>query len=148
MELILIQDVNKVGQKGDVVRVRDGFARNFLIPRKLALPATRNNQEFVEEQKKRSQARKEKEKQVAQETADRMAQIKVVVEARAGDQDKLFGSVTNEDIQAVLAGQGFQIDKKQIHIKDAIRSLGTHTVSIEVYHGVRTNIVVDVVRKS
>jgi large subunit ribosomal protein L9 len=148
MELILLQDVEKVGRKGEVVRVRDGFARNVLIPRKLALAATSENQVFVEEHKKRAEARREKEKTAAQTLADKMSSVKIKIEAQAGEQEKLFGSVTSEEIAEALSKKGFEVDKKQIQMKDAIKSLGSHSVAVEIYPQVKANITVEVIRKA
>ena len=148
MELILLKDVEKVGQKGEVIRVREGFGRNFLIPRRLAVLCTRANQQFVEEQKNRNLARREKEKTQASSQAEKLTQLKLVLEARAGDQNKLFGSITNEDIREALNRQGYAVDRKHIHLKEAIHSLGSYTVTIELYPEVKTNVTVEVVRKS
>ena len=148
MELILLKDVEHVGRKGDVIRVKDGFARNFLLPQNLALPSTRANQQFVTEQKVRNEKRREKEKNEALQKAESMKQLKISVEARAGEQGKLFGSVTSEDISQVLKAQGHPIEKKRIHLKEAIRSLGTYSVSVELYHDVKTNISVEVIQKA
>ncbi len=148
MEIILVQNVEKVGQKGDVVKVRDGFARNFLLPRKLAVPSTRMNQQFVEEQRERSLRRQEKDRQNAQTLADRLAQTKAVLEARAGENEKLFGSVTAEDICESLKRQGFEFHRKQILLKESIRSLGAHQVTVEIYPQIKAAVTVEVVRKS
>lgn len=148
MELILVKDVEKVGQKGDVIKVRDGFARNFLLPRKLAIPSTRTNQKFVAEQKERASRRQEKERQNAQTVADRLAQAKAVIEANAGENEKLFGSVTAEDICEALNRQGFDFHRKQIFLKESIRSLGTHQVAVEIYPQIKAAVTVEVVRKS
>ena len=148
MELILLQDIEKIGRKGEVIRARDGYARNFLIPRKLALPATSENQVFVEEQKTRAAARREKEKAVAQAKAEKMSSVKIKIEAQAGEQDKLFGSVTAEEIAEALAKKGHEVDKKHIHLKEAIRTLGVHTASVEIYPQVKANISIEVIRKA
>ena len=148
MELILLQDVEKVGRKGDVIRVRDGFARNFLIPRKLALAATSENQEFVEEHKKRAETRREKERAAAQARAEKMASVKIRLEAQAGEQDKLYGSVTAEEIAEALGRKGYEVDKKQILLKESIRTLGIHSISVEIYPQVKANINIEVVRKA
>ncbi len=147
MELILLKDVEKIGQKGDVIRVRDGFARNFLIPQKFALPSTRTNREFVEEQKVRSQKKREKQKSAAQTQAQLLTQVKIVIQAKAGEKEKLFGSVTAEDICEALNRQGHAFTKKQIHLKESIRSLGTHPVTVELYSEVKTTVTVEVVQK-
>lgn len=148
MELILLQDVEKVGRKGQVVRVRDGFARNVLIPRKYALACTPANEEFVNDQKRRAEARLEKEKAAAAVKAEKLSSVKIKIEAQAGEQDKLFGSVTSEEIAEALQKKGHEIDKKQIHLKDSIRTIGSHAVSIEVYPQVKASITVEVVRKA
>lgn len=148
MELILLQAVEKVGRKGDVVRVRDGFGRNFLIPRGWALPSTRANQEFFEKQKVRVEKRRAQEKQGAEEAAKKLTELKITVSAAAGQEDKLFGSVTAEDISAALGKKGFTVDKKHIHLKEPIRTLGTHTVQVELYPQVKTTVTVDVIRKA
>jgi large subunit ribosomal protein L9 len=132
MELILTQNVEKVGRKGDVVRVRDGYARNFLIPRSLAVPATRANQEFVEEQKVRAGKRREKERTEAQQIADKVSKVKLTLEVAAGDKEKLFGSVTAEDIAEALKKKGHDYDKKHVLLKEPIRSLGAYQVAVEI----------------
>ena len=147
MEVILLNDVETVGRRGDIVRVRDGYARNFLLPRKLAMASTRANQQFVEEQKERVARRREKEKAEAQTAAERINHVKVKIEVQAGEQDKLFGSVTSEDIAEALKRQGFSFQKKQILLKDSIRSIGTHPVAVELFPQVRATVTVEVVRK-
>ena len=149
MELVLLSDVENVGRKGDVVRVRDGFARNFLLPRDLALPSTRANRQFIEEQRARSEKRKAKEKSEAETKVKELEKIeKVTLEAAAGDQDKLYGSVTTEDISQALTERGFPVEKKKIGLKEHIRTLGSYTVSVEIYPQVKANVVVEVVRKT
>lgn len=147
MEIMLLKDVEKLGQKGEIIRVRDGFGRNFLIPRKLALPTTAASERFLEEQRVRSGKRKEKEKTEALAKGERLAKLKIVLEARAGEQDKLFGSVTAEDIHQALARQGVEVDKKRIHLKESIRALGTYAVTVELYPEVKVTVAVDVIRK-
>ncbi len=148
MELILIENVEKVGSKGDVIKVRDGFGRNFLLPRGLAIPSTRTNKEFVAEQKVRMEKRRAKERTAAETKSQELEKLSLKIEAPAGDQDKLFGSITAEDIRQALAGKGFDLDKKKIHLKDPIRSLGSHTLTIEIYPQVKATVTVEVVRKS
>lgn len=148
MELILTKDVATVGKRGDVVRVKDGYARNFLLPQKFAISATRSNQEFVEEQRKRSLARREKERTAAQQEAKKIQNLKISIEANAGDQGKLFGSVTADDISATLKKQGYDFEKKQITVKDPIRTLGTHLISVEIYPGVKASVSIEVIQKA
>lgn len=148
MELILLQDVEKVGRKGQVVRVRDGFARNVLIPRKFAMVCTPANEDFVNDQKKRAEVRLEKEKALATVKAEKLSTVKIKIEAQAGDQDKLFGSITSEEIAEALNKKGYDIDKKQIQLKDSIRTIGSHAVTVEVYPQVKASVTVEVVRKA
>lgn len=148
MELILTKNVDKVGRRGDVVRVRDGFARNFLIPQNLAIPSTRANQEFVAEQKTRAQNRREKEKAEAQKVAEKLSGLKLVIESAAGEKDKLFGSVTQEDISEALKAKGHHYDRKHILLKEPIRSLGSHVVTVEIYSQVKASVAVEVVKKA
>ena len=148
MELILLQDVENVGRKGDIVRVRDGFARNFLLPRQYAHSATRAGKAFVEDQKKRNAKRQEKEALKFQALAGKISGTKVVISAQAGEHDKLFGSVTAEDICNALNQQGYSLNRRQIHLKETIRSVGTSQVSVELYPQIKTTISVEVVRKA
>ena len=148
MELILLKDVEEVGRKGDVLKVRDGFARNFLIPRKLALPATRMGREFIEEQKTRAITRREKEKNQALALSERLLKIKLTLEAAAGEQDKLYGSVTSEDIRQALMRLGYQIHKKNVHLQDSLRALGVYPVTVQLYPEVKATVTVEVIRKS
>ena len=148
MELIMLKDMEKVGRKGEVVRVRDGFARNFLLPQKAAMPLTAASERFVKEQKTRAEKRRAAEKAAAEEAAKKLANVKLSIQAACGEQDKLFGSVTSEDISKLLADQGFEFDKKKILLKEPIRTLGTFQVVVEVYPQVRTNVRLDVLRKA
>ena len=146
MELIMLKDMEKVGRKGEVVRVRDGFARNFLLPQKAAMPLTAANESFIKEQKARFEKRHAAEKARAEETAKKLSALKLSVEAACGEQDKLFGSVTAEDISEALKKRGFLLDKKQIHLEDPIRALGDYSVTVELYSQVKAEIAVQVVR--
>lgn len=147
MELILLENVQHVGRKGDVVSVRDGYARNFLIPRSLATPSTRSNKQFVEEQRKRAEKRRLKEKEEASGKAEKLEAVKLTLEASAGESEKLFGSITAEDISQALAEKGHAIDKKKIYLKEPIRTLGSFKVSIEIYPQVKAALSVEVIRK-
>lgn len=148
MEVILTKDVQHVGRKGEVVRVRDGFARNFLIPQSVAIPATRSNQEFVTEQKARAEKRREKEKAEAEKLAEKLSSLKIKIEAQVGEEDKLFGSVTAEDIAEALAKKGHKFEKRQIHLKDSIRTVGSHTVTVDLASQVKATVTVEVARKN
>ncbi len=147
MELILLKDVEKVGRKGDVVRVRDGFARNFLFPKKAALPLTAASQRFVDEQRARAAKRLTEQKGEAEKTAKKIESAKFVLRAASGEHDKLFGSVTTEDVSALLAEKGFAIDKKKVLIKEPIKALGSYTISVEVFPQVKASLQLEVLRK-
>ena len=146
MELLLLKNVTDVGKKGDVVRVRDGFARNFLMPQDLAIPATRANKQFFAEKRARSAARKVKEKEAAEKRAKEMKDLTITLEVRAGEGDKLYGSVTAEDLRVALEKQGHSFEKKQVRIKDALKTLGTHQVDLEIYPQVKTRLTVELIR--
>ena len=146
MELLLLQNVVDVGKKGDVVRVRDGFARNFLMPQALAIPATRANKQFFAEKRARNVVRKAKEKEAAEKRAKEMKDLTISIEVRAGEGDKLYGSVTAEDLRVALEKQGHGFEKKQIRIKEALKTLGTHQVDLEIYPQVKTRLTVELVR--
>lgn len=148
MEVILMKDVDNLGHKGDVVQVRDGYARNFLIPRNLGLAATRSNQEFFADQRARAEKRNAQRRTTASEQAKKLEKVKLTLEAAAGEQNKLFGSITAEDIGAALKTEGFALDKRRIQLKKPIRDLGTHTVTVEVFPQVRASVTIEVVRKA
>jgi large subunit ribosomal protein L9 len=136
MEVILKQDVEDLGQKGQVVKVAPGYARNFLFPRELAVQATsgniRNLQHFMDAAEKKREA----ERSDAQKTADAITQLPVVIEAKAGEKNRLFGSVTAQDIADVInGGLSLSIDKKKINTAGSIKTLGKHKVLITVYPG-------------
>ena len=147
MELLLIQNVPDVGKKGDVVKVRDGFGRNFLIPQKLAILATRENQEFFEDQRARSAKRKMKEKEEAEKKAKELTNLTVTLEVKAGDGDKLYGSVGAEDIRQALQAKGYQFEKKQVRIREALKTLGTHQIELEIYPQVKTRLTVELIKQ-
>ena len=148
MELLLLKDVKDVGKKGDVVRVRDGFGRNFLLPNDLAMPATRSNKKFFADQRTRSAARKAKEKEAAEKRAKELKDLKITLEVKAGEGDKLYGSVTTEDIRVALEQQGHIFEKKQIRIKDALKTLGSHQVELEIFPQVKTRLTVELVKQA
>ncbi len=148
MELLLLKDVKDVGKKGDVVRVRDGHARNFLLPNDLAVPATRSNKKFFAEQRTRSVARKAREKEAAEKRAKELRELKITLEVKAGEGDKLYGSVTPEDVRVALEQQGHSFEKKQIRIKEALKTLGVHQIEIEIFPQVKTRITVELVKQA
>ncbi|MFN8011081.1 MAG: 50S ribosomal protein L9 [Holophagaceae bacterium] len=135
MEILLIENVSKLGVRGDVVTVKDGYARNFLLPRKLALPVTAGNKRQIELEKERAEKIKAKEIAEANELKARIEGITLSVIKKAGDHGHLFGSVTNGEVGELLKAKGFEVDRHAIslpHVKD----LGTYPVEIRLYQGV------------
>jgi large subunit ribosomal protein L9 len=148
MEIILLKDVEKVGRKGEIVSVRDGFGRNFLLPRTLALPATPENRAQLETEKRRAAERRTQKKQEAEKLAEKLASLRLRVPVAVGEKDKLFGSVTSQDVAEAAAREGITLDKKQLILSEPIRSLGTHAVIVELDPNVKTTLQVEVVKKS
>lgn len=148
MEIILQEDVANLGTIGEVVKVRDGYGRNYLIPRGFAIEANRRNLHVLEHQKRLTAAKKEKDRQKAQGMSDQIAALSLTIQARAGEEDRLFGSVTNLDIEKALTAQGVTIDRRKIILAEPIKQLGTYTVPVHLSSEVRGNITVHVVRES
>ncbi len=148
MEIILQEDVVNLGAIGDVVKVRDGYGRNYLIPRGLAVAANRRNLHMLEHQKRVTTTKKEKDRQQAQGMSARLEALSLTIQARAGEEDRLFGSVTNIDIEKALAAQGVTIDRRKILLTEPIKQLGTFTVPVHLNSEVRGNITVNVVREA
>ena len=148
MEVILLKAVEKLGKRGEVVTVRDGYGRNLLFPRSLALPATRQNRAFLETQKLQAAKRKNQKREEAQTLAERFQSLKLRIEVTAGEKDKLFGSVTSQDVAEALAQKGISIDKKRIHLPEPIRSLGKHTVSLELESEVKAPLQVEIIKNA
>lgn len=145
MKVILKEDVKKLGEEGDIVEVADGYARNYLIPRKLVVEATRQKVKSLKREEKLQQ-KKEKEKiqqaeKIAKKIEDRIFEFSV----KAGEEGRLFGSVTSKDIAEKVNDAGFEIEKKNIELEDKIKSLGTHKVSVKMYKDVVATINVKVV---
>lgn len=133
MELILIQDVEKLGKAGERVKVRDGYSRNYLIPRKLAVPITEGGLKFLEAKKKRAEEKRAQEKEEAAKLAGRIGQWTCVIKAKVGAEGKLFGSITRQDIYAALHQEGFEVDKRKIDLLDPIHQVGEYHVRIRLH---------------
>lgn len=146
MKVILADDVDNLGRKGDVVAVADGYARNFLIPKKLAMFATKGGLRQAEQMRK---AREEEEKKVKEAAAARVGRLgasPVYISARAGEEGRLFGSVTKADIARAVEDQlGEKIDRHLVRLDDPIRSLGTHTVDVNLHEEVNGMVTVEVI---
>src|SRR5215216_2757470 len=128
MEVILREHVDNVGRRGDIVKVADGFARNYLLPRKLALPATSGNRKHVERERKIMETREADEKSTAEAIGARLASVNIEIARRVGDTEQLYGSVTAADIVDYLKAKGFDIDRRKLILPEPIKALGEFTV--------------------
>ncbi len=146
MEVILKAEVPKLGGRGDVVKVADGFARNYLLPRKLAIEATGGSKKAIEDMKAAALRREAKLKSDAEKLAEMMKELTVIVAEKAGENDQLFGSVTSKTIAEELAKQGYNIDRHKIEIAKPIRMLGEHEAVVNLHKGVSTTIKVVVTK--
>ncbi|MBL9039364.1 MAG: 50S ribosomal protein L9 [Archangium sp.] len=144
MKIILREDVYNVGKSGEMVTVKDGYARNYLLPRNLAMLASAANVRQLEHEKQVIELRHQKLKGVAQETAKKLSNVAVTITRKVGDQDKLFGSVTALDIAEALAAAGHKIDRRLIHLVDPIRSVGTFNVELRLHRDVQSTVAVTV----
>src|SRR5262245_8327281 len=137
VQVILRDDVANLGKIGDVVRVKPGYARNFLIPRGLAVDANPKNLRVLEHQKRVIAAKAEREHKTAEAVARRVQGVKLTVRARAGEEGRLFGSVTNMDIERLLAEKGVQVDRRRITLDEPIKQVGTYTITVQIGRAVR-----------
>ena len=144
MKVILIDEIRGLGGRGEVVTVKDGYARNFLIPKKLAQEATSGNLKAVEQLKKKWSLMAQEEKNAAQKAAEHVQGLKIEIRKRVGEGGTLFGSVTAADIADALAAQGVEVDKRRIEIEHAIKTAGTHEVEVRLHREVAAKIQVEV----
>jgi large subunit ribosomal protein L9 len=144
MKIILVEDVAKLGKAGDCVNVRDGYARNYMIPRKLAVEATPSNLRQMEQRKALGAGQDTRGKREAQELAERLEAISLVLDRQAGKEDKLFGSVTSKDLGEALEAEGLNVERKKILLDDPIKNLGTFEVAVRLHPEVLTKIKVEV----
>src|SRR5512143_751439 len=133
MELILRDDVEKLGRRGDVVKVKDGYARNFLLPRGLGMPVTAANKAMIEKEKKAHEARLAKEKVEFESLAARIGGLRFVAPRKVGENEVLYGSVTGGDIADFLKTKGIEIDKRKVLLDEPIKHLGEHEVGIKLH---------------
>ena|SRR5476651_557407 len=148
MEVILREHVDNLGRRGDLVKVADGYARNYLLPRKMALLATEGNKKVIEREKVKFEASELEEQKVAQAVADRMASVEIEIGRKVGEHDALFGSVTNGDIADALAAKGFDIDRRKINLKDPIKKIGEFEVPVKLHRDVTVTLKVKVVAEN
>ena len=133
MELILRDDVDKLGRRGDIVKVKEGFARNFLLPRGLGMPVNAANKAMIEKEKKAHAARLAKEKAEFEQLAARIASLRFIAPRKVGENDVLYGSVTSGDIADFLKNKGVEIDKRKVQLEEPIKKLGEHEVVVKLH---------------
>ncbi len=144
MEVILKENVAKLGRRGEVVKVADGYGRNYLLPRKLAIEANASNLKNLNQMQAAAKRREQQEQADAQALASRLNQVSLSFQRRAGERETLFGSVTSMDILHELQQKGFEIERRQIELPDPLKSLGQFKVPVHLFHGVTAHISVEV----
>ena len=148
MKIVLREDVEKLGDRGQVVNVTAGYARNFLFPKALAFEATAGNMRQIDLRKKVWVVREAKETEDANKLAARIAEIRIVIAKKVGEQDALYGSVTSQEIADLLKAKGVDVDRRKIHLHEPIRSIGTFVVPIKIHRQVSASVSVQVVPES
>ena len=147
MKIILRQDFEKLGKLGDIVEVKDGYARNYLLPRRIGYIATKGSLKTLEEEKKQHVDRKKKEVHQAEKLAADLEKISVTLKVKVGEDERLFGSVTNQMVADALKEQGIVIDKRSVELEEPIKALGIYTVDVKLLAGVTGKVKVWVVRE-
>ncbi|MGE0322106.1 MAG: 50S ribosomal protein L9 [Polyangiaceae bacterium] len=148
IQVVLHQDVENLGNSGDVVKVRPGYARNYLIPRGLAVVANKASIARVEDIKKAAKARAAKQLEEAREFATKLENVAIKLERAVGDENKMYGSVTGKDIEEAYAALGYEFDKKDVELSEPIKTLGLHDVPLRLHREVRVTLKVEVIKKS
>ena len=145
MEVILREHVENVGRRGEVVKVADGYARNYLLPRKLALLATDGNKKQIEREREKYEAKEADDRKVAEAMAERLGSLEIVIARKVGETEALYGSVTAADIAEALAAKGFEVERRKIQLADPLKQLGETDVAIKLHREVPAKIKVKVV---
>ena len=145
MEIILREHVDNLGRRGDVVKVADGYARNYLLPRKLALKVTEANKRQIDRERAQADLRDAEEKGQAEALAERLGQVEIEIARRVGENNVLYGSVTSADIAHALEAKGFPVDKRKITLVDSIKAIGEVTVPLKIHRDVTAQLKVKVV---
>ena len=146
MEIILLSDVKNIGQSGDVIDVKPGFARNKLIPQGLALRASNRNIAISKEKKKTAGIKLERENQALELLAKKLSNVEITIEVKVGEEEKMFGSITNKDIHKELIEKGFELDKNQITIKEPIKALGIFHVTVKIAKDITSDVKLYVIK--
>lgn len=147
MKVILKKDFESAGKAGDVIVVKDGYARNFLIPKGIALKADKSNIKFLEAEKQKAEKKLNKDKKAAENLAEELSGVSCTAAVTVGEDDKVFGSVTTQIIAELLKDKGFEIDRKKIQIDEPIKALGIYTIPIKLYSDVEAKIKLWVVKE-
>ena len=148
MEIILQEDVEKLGNRGQVVTVAEGYARNYLLPRKLAVPADKGNMKRLEKMRAAFAKKEASERESAQKLADLLSAVALKLTRKAGENDQLFGSVTTADISEALAAQGYTIDKRKIQLDEAIKLVGEYPITLKLFRDVTATVKLTVEREA
>ena len=146
MEIILLKDYLSLGKIGDTVKVKPGFARNFLIPKGIALRASSKNLSIFEEQKKFEKVRQKREKSINEDIAKRLSKLEITIERQVGDEDKMFGSITIKDIHKSILDKGIEVEQKSIQLDKPIKALGIYNVDVTVTSDITTSVKVYVIK--
>jgi large subunit ribosomal protein L9 len=147
MEVILREEIDNLGRRGDVVKVAAGYARNYLLPKRLAVAANESNRKIVEQEKQAYLRRESKEIGDANDLAKMMASVEVTIAQKAGENDQLFGSVTAQDITAALERAGYTIDRKKVNLAEPIKALGDYKVTVKLHREVSVELPVHVIKE-
>ncbi len=145
MEVILREDVKSLGKAGELVKVKPGYARNFLLPKGLAYEATEGNRKRIQSESKARDARMAEERSAAEAIASRLNAVSLTLSRKAGEGDRLFGSITAQDIADALAGQGHAVDKRKIELEHPIKTIGVHAIPVRLHHEVQAELRLTVV---
>lgn len=146
MKVILQEDVPHLGQTGEIVKVKDGYARNYLVPRAMAVVADERNMKQLEHNRRIAQARAAKVVAAAKELAEKLSTVAISIRRESGEEGKLFGSVSNRDIAEALASDGFEVDRRAIQLDEPLRSIGVFTVPVKLHAEVETQVKVYVIQ--
>ena len=145
MEVILREDVQSLGKAGQLVRVKPGYARNFLLPRGLAFEATEGNKKRIDAEARARSAKQGAEKAASEQLATQLGSITVTLRGKAGEEGKLFGSITAQDIASALSSQGFTVDKRKLELEHPIKTVGFHSVTVRLQSEVHVEVTVNIV---
>jgi len=148
MEVILREHVDNLGKRGEVVKVAPGYARNFLLPRKLALPVNDGNRKLIERERKLAETREAEERGTAEALASRIEQIELSIARRVGETEQLYGSVTSADLAEALSSQGLDVDRRKIQLAEPLKALGATTVPVKLHREVTAQLKVNVVKQN